>query len=326
MPTNPIHSRIQIFIVLAVVGLVVGIAVSAIQKMRDAAAMMQCNNNLKQLGLGFQNYDSAQGRIPPLTDFGFQARTGRGIRSVFFDMVPYLECTPTLYHNDDRTHLYHGHSSVEIILKDKTPQPLVYHGGFANNPWKLFVDPADTTANKLFDIPMTLPDGSTGYYTTGSYAANGLLPWHRANVKHLGSNTIVFAERPQVCKTSAGETVYNLWGVGFYSPHMPAFAALASLESPESWTTGQVSPAWPLPVEGNAEEIRVRIGREDAVPQPQDFRHPIQRVGEPCDPRLPGSMHFGGMNCLMSDGSVRMFSYRTSPWVFWSACVPAVAE
>ena len=195
--------------------------------------------------------------------------------------------------------------------------------------WALqFLDPADTTADKLRDIPMTLPDGSIGYYTTGSYAANGLIPWHRANVKHLGDNTIVFAERPQVCKTSTGHTVYNLWGVGFYSPHMPAFAALAPLESPESWTTGQVSPVWPLPAEADADEIRVRIGREDAVPLPQYFRYPIQRIrnNEPCDPRLPGSMHSNGMNCLMSDGSVKVFSYRTSPWVFWSACVPTSVE
>jgi len=64
------------------------------------------------------------------------------------------------------------------------------------------------------------------------------------------------------------------------------------------------------------------------VPQPQDFRYPIQRIinGEPCDPRLPGSMHSNGMNCLMSDGSVKMFSYRTSQWVFWNVCVPPSGE
>jgi prepilin-type processing-associated H-X9-DG protein len=204
------------------------------------------------------------------------------------------------------------------------------YGGVANQVWRVFIDPADSTAEGLRDVAMTLPDGSTGYYTTGSYAANALLPWGTgamADLKRGSANTVMIAERPQVCRTADGDTVYNLWGVGFYSPHMPAFAALTPSEPPGLGTTDQLAPVNPLPDEAAVDRdsrIRYRVGRHDASPQPADFATPIQMLsrGQPCDPRLPASPHKGGMQGVMADGSVRLFGPETSSWVFWSACMP----
>jgi prepilin-type processing-associated H-X9-DG protein len=182
---------------------------------------------------------------------------------------------------------------------------------------------------------MTLPDGSTGYYATGSYAANGQLPWGTGTIPRSfpkgPENTILIGERPQVCRTAAGEDVYNLWGLGIYSPHMPAFAALTPADPPGLSSTGQVAPAEPLPDETATDrdaQLRVRIGRRDAEPGPPDFDHPIQviRGSRPCDPRLPGTPHRAGMQVAMADGSVRVFAPDTSPWVFWSACLPGKAK
>jgi hypothetical protein len=63
---------------------------------------------------------------------------------------------------------------------------------------------------------------------------------------------------------------------------------------------------------------------EATAPWAPDFPTPIQRVvpGRPCDPRLPGSPHRGGLPTAMSDGSVRFIASDTSPWVFWAGCVP----
>jgi hypothetical protein len=193
----------------------------------------------------------------------------------------------------------------------------------------MFVDPADTTADRLRDVAMTLPDGSTGYYATGSYAANGLLPWGTDGLRP-SAGTILFAERPQVCRTATGQTVYNLWGVGFFSPDMPAFAALAPAEPPGLWSTGQVAPVVPLPDEAAADreaQIRVRVGTWNAPPQSPDFATPLQliRPHGPCDPRLPGSPHRAGMQAAMADGSVRLCAPDTAPWVFWAARAPSPA-
>ena len=132
----------------------------------------------------------------------------------------------------------------------------------------------------------------------------------------------MLAERPQVCRTVGGDEVYNLWGLGFYSPHMPAFATLTPAGQPNWLSTGQVASALPLP--GAESEVPVRIGRADAPAQPPDFATPLQRVrsGRACDPRLPGGPHRAGMMVLMADGSTRIYEWDASPWVFWRDCVP----
>jgi hypothetical protein len=207
-------------------------------------------------------------------------------------------------------------------------EPITRVGGMANNPYRPFLDPGDATAHQLRDIPMTLPDGSTGYYATGSYAANGLLPWGTGSLlqsfPHGTQNTVLLGERPQVCRTASGGEVYNLWGLGIYSPHMPAFAALTPADPPGLRSTGQVAPVVPLPAEGAAGRLRVRIDRRDAAPGPPDFPTPVQRIGagRPCDPRLPGGPHAAGLQVVMADGSVRVFAWDTSPWAFWAACTP----
>jgi hypothetical protein len=140
---------------------------------------------------------------------------------------------------------------------------------------------------------------------------------------------ILFGERPQVCRTAAGDEVYNLWGLGVYGPHMPAFAALTPPDPPGLCDTGQAAPARPLPDESDPDRdtlIRVRIGRQGAEPAPPGFSTPMQvvRRGRPCDPGLPGTPHRLGMQAVMADGSLRVFGPDTSPWVFWTACEPGM--
>ncbi len=248
---------------------------------------------------------------------------------MFAIIGPFIEASPGFSYEPDgwTPGKYLAHSSVQFRVECSDGTPVTLTGGRANRAW--FVDPADTTANKLRDVQMTLPDGTTGYYAAGSYAANGLLPWGSGKLTELPggrSNTILLAERPQVCRTASGDTIYNLWGVGFYSPHMPAFASLTPVDPQGLWSTGQIAPVSPLP-DGQASDrntaIQYRIGRRDAAPQPPDFATPIQLLSKdgPCDPRLPGTPHKAGMNVAMADGSVRVFAPDTEPWVFWAACL-----
>ncbi|HKA07668.1 MAG TPA: DUF1559 domain-containing protein, partial [Gemmataceae bacterium] len=306
--------------------LLAGLILSAIARMRAAADLMTCRNNLKQIGLGVHNYYDTHGRLPPLVDQGEGAPTGRGLPSMFAMLVPYLEATPWMFRPDRPPDQYHGHSSIGFPYRHKDGTPGMSFGGMANQDWRVFTDPADGTADRLRDVPMTLPDGTIGYYATGSYAANGQLPWGVLGLTSFpgrSTDIIMFGERPQVCETVTGETVHNLWGLGIYSPHMPAFAALTPVEPPGLLSTEQIAPVEPIPT--GDEPVRVRIGRRDASPEVPDFATPIQivRSGRPCDPRLPGTPHRNGMQVVMMDGSVRVFAKNTSPAVFWSACVPA---
>jgi hypothetical protein len=325
-------SRVDVLVAIVISGLAFGLILFAVSRIREAAAAIRCQNNLKQLGIAAQNYlDAYPGRLPPLVDQGKGAPTGHGLPSVFATLMPWIEATPVTFRKERSPVYYNAHSSVRLTYRGKDG-PEMEDGGMANAYNLVFLDPADRTANRLRDVPMTLPDGSTGYYATGSYAANGLAPWYTgAESKPFPGGTaytILFGERPQFCRTAGGEGVYNLWGLGIYSPHMPTFATLTPTDPPGLQDTGQVASVEPLPDEGAADRdalIRVRIGRRDAEPIPPDFSTPVQivRAGQPCDPRLPGTPHRRGMQAAMADGSVRLFAPDTSLWVFWAACVPA---
>lgn len=260
---------VELLVVIAIVAVLIGLLLPAVQKVREAAAGMQCQNNLKQMGLAVHDHAGARdGRFPPLVTFkGHEA-------SFFFELLPGLE-QDALYR-------------AGIQLSDRPPYTFwgpvpgghVYDVGVV----KALLCPSDSTLGGDCRTGNGWVGASyaANFQLLGTVADNGLVsPYRIGTVPDGASNTVLIAEKLGDAPASGGGTA---WAYPYVSGYWPVFGFF-SLSPP------QVAPA---------------AGR-------LDFSR-------------SSSMHPGGAQVVLADGSTRTVSPAVSPATWRNAVVPNDGE
>jgi prepilin-type N-terminal cleavage/methylation domain-containing protein/prepilin-type processing-associated H-X9-DG protein len=176
---KPAFTLIELLVVIAIIGILIALLLPAVQKIREAAARIQCQNNLKQLGLAIHNYHDANNSLPP-------ARVGRDAYATWPVLIaPYVE-QQNFSNLWDITRIYHQQSplarttTLKIFFCPSRRSPMT-------SPGSENLDTSGTT------------DGNGGFESAcGDYACCDGDGWHRNEAVARGAMIAPMLTNPNI--------------------------------------------------------------------------------------------------------------------------------
>jgi prepilin-type N-terminal cleavage/methylation domain-containing protein/prepilin-type processing-associated H-X9-DG protein len=179
---------IELLVVIAIIAILIGLLLPAVQKVREAAARMKCQNNLKQLGLAFHMYNDQTNALP----------TG-WVTTVANKPSPGWNWTILIFPNIEQGNLY-----TQISPDLVTPGGPGTATALTQTRIATFRCPSDSGP----DIAQYWQNyGANNYVVnrevTGPDASNNPRPMSIQGIQDGSSNTILIGERDFVRNTGA---------------------------------------------------------------------------------------------------------------------------
>ncbi len=191
---------IELLAILAIIAILIGLLLPAVQTAREAAARSVCQNNLKQMALAIHHFHDQFARLPAAR---YEATHFTAPKSWVYRILPFLE----------QQNLYNA-ANADFHTASYTPVPLFQCPSDPRDLMQPFIGTVGSASGEFGLISYAGVIGTEVFVqmpTDGIFDTSQVLGWHLSNIQDGTSTTLMIGERPP-----SADLKWGWWGYSDY--------------------------------------------------------------------------------------------------------------